>query len=257
MKTPTVPDILIIILDDATAPTLAAAARVSRVWSTIALDKLWSSHDIKVIDLLRVLPINYEEKWSPRHRLWSFQRSPTNDEWARFYFYASRVRSLLMPALELDRFDPRITEWKIKNDVLFPKLRKVEWHSPEAPATPLSQLRAFLTSSLLELFLSTKDQDDAVDEEAVSFLDNLTTTEGLGLKKFKHHNSVLITDPKLAAVVAKLVVANEDSISALELPISRLDMSFLANHSLRSLKALCFGVKHAGDEEVQQPIQTL
>ncbi|KAG8913801.1 hypothetical protein FRC01_004375 [Tulasnella sp. 417] len=162
-----------------------------------------------------------------------------------------------MPASELDRFDPRITEWKIKNDLLFPKLRKVEWHSPQASAMPFSQLRAFITSNLRELFLSTKYQDDRLDEEALSFLDELTTTEGLGLQKFKLHNSLPITDPKSAAVVAKFVVANENSISALELQSSRLDMSFLVNHSLRNLKALCFGVKQVGDEEAQQPIQTL
>ncbi|KAG8911791.1 hypothetical protein FRC01_005520 [Tulasnella sp. 417] len=258
MKAPTVPDILIAILDDATAPTLASAARVSRAWSIIALDKLWSSHDIKVMDLLRVLPLSHEEDLSPPHRFWSFQRSPTNDEWARFYFYASRVRSLFMPSSEPDRFEPRIIDWKIKNDLLFPNLRKVEWHSTRAPAMPFSQLRAFITSSLQQLFLGTEYGDDGVDEDALSFLDSLTTTESLRLKKFKLYNSLPIADPKLAMAIAKLVVANEDSISALELRSLRLDMSFLANHSLQNLRALCFGVKHStGNGEAQQPIQAL
>lgn len=128
-----VPEILLAVLDHATPSTLASAARVSRVWSTVALDRLWSNFDVKVIDLLRILPLGsakYEDATATSRSIpyWRLQRDHTDDEWTRFQSYASRIRSLSVPLGQpLDRFHPSITEWKAENDDIFPRLRRVEW----------------------------------------------------------------------------------------------------------------------------------
>ncbi|KIO28468.1 hypothetical protein M407DRAFT_243004, partial [Tulasnella calospora MUT 4182] len=78
----TIPEILGTILDYTTPPTLASAARVSKAWSAIALDKLWSDYDVKVIHLLQILPL-YLTGFP--YSNWRLLRTPTNEEWNRFY----------------------------------------------------------------------------------------------------------------------------------------------------------------------------
>lgn len=65
----TAPELLSAILDHATQHTLASAVCVSRAWSYIAPDKLWLGHNIKVIDLLKILPPESEEAFDPPHSL--------------------------------------------------------------------------------------------------------------------------------------------------------------------------------------------
>ncbi|KAG8910477.1 hypothetical protein FRC01_006313 [Tulasnella sp. 417] len=258
-KALTVPEILGTILHYAAPPTLASAARVSRTWSTIALDKLWSDHNVKALDLLLILPLHLEEYLDPPHRgrFWNLPRNPTNDEWTRFCSYALRVRSLYISGLDRHGFDPRITEWKIETNSLFPRLRKLECHFLGAPATSLSRARSFITSNLRELSLCTSSTDDRVREDTLSFIEYLAATGGLQLQKFKLDCPPVIMNPELAVSVAKFAVASKDSIEALELVDSYLDVSLMADHSLRNLRALSFNFQRVGGGDVAQSIQVL
>lgn len=257
-KALTVPEILSTILDYATRPTLASAACVSRAWSPIALDKLWSNHDVKVLGLLQILPLTARDIEYNRGREWILQRSPTDIEWARFYSYASRVRSLSVSHPEPDVFDPRITQWKVENDVLFPRLRRIECYSPQNGLLRISQLRSFVTSGLRELYLRSEEfLNPAAGKQTVAFLNDLARIEGLRLEKLKLEYQANLTSLKLPVVTANLVSANKDSISALELPNSGLNIPILANHSLQNLKALSIDLKRVKGETGIDQIQTL
>ncbi|KAG9027880.1 hypothetical protein FS837_004151 [Tulasnella sp. UAMH 9824] len=254
----TVPEILGAILDHATPPTLAWAARVSRAWSTIALDKLWSDLDVEVFNLLRVLPLDFEESEVHRRRLWSLQRNPTKDEWNRFYSYASRVRSLIIPGLGHDQFDPRITEWEVEKDGIFPRLRRIKARLRETCAMPLCQLRFFITPSLQELFLDIHYLgQESRKLEVQSFLNDLTTTRELHLQKLKLNCLCTTPNTKLAMAVAYLVAANKDFIEVLELSGSYLNVSLIAENSVQNLRALSFSCGFLGGGGDRQPIQVL
>ncbi|KIO28465.1 hypothetical protein M407DRAFT_230395 [Tulasnella calospora MUT 4182] len=255
-KALTVPEILSTILDYATRPTLASAACVSRAWSSIALDKLWSNHDVKVLGLLQILPLTARDIMYNRGREWILQRSPTDDEWARFNSYASRVRSLSVSVF--GGFEPRITEWKVENEVLFPRLRRVEWYTPPNRHLKISQLRSFVTSGLRELYLRWDETLPPEEEEqTIPFLNDLARIEGLRLEKLKLQYQVGYLSSKLPVVLANLVAANKDSISTLELPHSNLETSVLANHSPQNLKALAIHIERFQVERVPDQIQTL
>ncbi|KAG9046177.1 hypothetical protein FS837_004932, partial [Tulasnella sp. UAMH 9824] len=256
-KALTVPEILDTILGYATPPTLASAARVSRAWSTIALDRLWSDHNIKVVDMLRVLPLHLEQAERPPLRSWSLRRDPTNYEWTRFYSYASRVRSLSVRDPVADQFDEGTTDWKIENNALFPKLRRIEWYSSYQVKNSFTRLRSFITPSLQELCLGTDWLDTGLGEEAPSFLNDLATTGGLRLKKIKLDHRLRGPKSKLAAAVTNLVAANKDSIEGLELLCTELRISLTADQPLRKIRALSFSFKPTGGEEGGRFIQVL
>ncbi|KAG9021699.1 hypothetical protein FS837_007053 [Tulasnella sp. UAMH 9824] len=255
-----VPEILGTILDYATPPTLASAARVSRTWSAIALDKLWSNAEVKVVELLRILPLRLEEDPDPQWRVWTtlgyqqtLQRNPTNDEWTRFCSYASRIRSLVLPSWESDRFDPRITEWEVEKNVLFPRLRKMEYQFK--CTIPFIHLRFFVSPTLRELSLDIGFLSEVELQEAQSFLDCLAATENLRLQKFKLDCSG--ANKELAVQVAKVSAANKHSIETLEIRGLSLYPLLMVGQSLQNLKALDFDLREVGGEEVTQVIQAL
>ncbi|KAG8946890.1 hypothetical protein FRC04_011317 [Tulasnella sp. 424] len=257
-----VPEILLAILDHVTPSTLTSAARVSRVWSTVALDRLWSDFDVKVIDLLRILPLEsatYEDAASTSRSIpyWRLQRDPTDDEWTRFQLYASRIRSLSMPLGQpLDRFHPSITEWKAENDDIFPRLRRVKWPLSDNLLMPSSQLSSFSTSGLQELSLTIPSCGPTAGEVATSTFDNLTTIKGIRLKKFKLESPSM--DPKLGDAISNFVIAQGDSLRTLELlaPCTQIVLPMIG-HPLRNLKALDIHIPRDDSGEVVSAIQAL
>ncbi|KAG8946892.1 hypothetical protein FRC04_011319 [Tulasnella sp. 424] len=261
-KALTVPEILRAILDHTTPPTLASAACVSRTWSSVALDKLWSDSDVKVIDLLQVLPLElivYEGTEGVPSPYWKLQRDPTDEEWIRFQSYASCIRSLSMPgqdtkAADRPRFDPSITEWKLKNDVLFPRLRRVEWSIPTKIAIPSSGLSSFTTSGLQELSLTTISGWWTAPDVVTSTLHDLMTIEGLRLKKFKFKAPSV--DPNLEHTIADFITTQKDTLQAIELLTPCPPASPLLRQSLGNLTALDIHIPH-GDAEVAIAVQAL
>ncbi|KAG8946893.1 hypothetical protein FRC04_011320 [Tulasnella sp. 424] len=250
----TIPEILRAILDHAAPPTLASAARVSRAWLTVALDKLWSDHDVKVIDLLRILPLEltmYKEYYGEALiSYWKPQRDPTNEEWTRFQSYASRIRLLSMPDgdipdADLPRFDPSITEWKLKNDVLFPRPRRVDWSIPIKLAIPSSGLSSFATSDLQELSLIVLSGWWTAPEVVTSTLHDLTTIEGLRLKKFKL--TARGVDLNLGHAIADFITTQQDSLQTLEIQASCRRISPLGGQSLGNLTALDIHIPRGED----------
>ncbi|KAG8975508.1 hypothetical protein FRC05_005577 [Tulasnella sp. 425] len=247
----TVPEILRAILDYAAPPTLVSAARVSRAWSTAALDKLWSEFDVKLIDLLLILPLGltmYEVNNVPIP-YWKPQRDPTDEEWTRFQSYASRIRSLSMPGgdipdADLPRFDPSITEWKLKNDALFPRLRRVEWSLPRQLTIPSSQLSSFTSSGLQELNLTILwggwTTPQVVD---MSTLHDLTTIQGLRLKKFRLKAPGV--DLNLGHAIADFITTQRDTLQTIELLAPCPRVSPLVGQSLGNLRALDIHIPHS------------
>ncbi|KAG8909397.1 hypothetical protein FRC01_006964 [Tulasnella sp. 417] len=173
-----VPEILGAILGYATPPTLASAARVSKTWSTTALDKLWSGHNVNVVDLLQILPLDLGEDLDPPNRFWEFS-------------------------------------------------------------------------------LSMEYPDENTCEAAQAVFDRLATARGLRLRKFKVTCPSMIANPQLAVSAARVSAANKDSIEVLELSGSYLDVSLMADYSLRNLKALSFSLGLVGSGEVLQSIRVL
>ncbi|KAG8903032.1 hypothetical protein FRC01_009359, partial [Tulasnella sp. 417] len=250
----TVPEILSFILDYATRPTLASAARVSRAWSPIALDKLWSNHDVTVVDLLKILSLNLSDDVTSS---WVLQRDPTDDDWARFCSYASRVRSLSVLSHELDGYEARITRWRpgVKNEAVFPRLRRIRWFFSPNIALGISQMRSFVAPGLQELYLGMGEvQSREGERQAVAFLHDLARIEGLCLEKLKLQFSPFLESVKLPVPIANLISANKDTITALELPDSDFNISFPPNHSLQNLNALAIKVRPF---KYTDPIQTL
>ncbi|KAG9027101.1 hypothetical protein FS837_004373, partial [Tulasnella sp. UAMH 9824] len=106
-----------------------------------------------------------------------------------------------------------------------------------------SQLRSFITPGLRELFLYTDDVGERSSGLVVqSLLEDLATTEGLHLQKFKFEHPDATTNMALAVAISNLVAANEGSMVALELSSSHPSVLFTIKHSLLNLRALSFGV---------------
>ncbi|KAG8946889.1 hypothetical protein FRC04_011316 [Tulasnella sp. 424] len=257
----TVPEILRAILDHTAPPALTSAARVSRAWSTAALDKLWSDFDVKLRDLLLVFPLEltmYEVDDVPIP-YWKLQRDPTDEEWTRFQSYASRIRSLSMPSGDiadagLPRFDPSITKWKVKNDMLFPRLRRVEWSIPTKLPTLSPGLSSFTTSGLQELSLTILRGWWTAPEVVMSTLHDLTTMEGLRLKKFKLKAPDV--DLNLGHAIADLITTQKDTAQTIELLASCPRVWPFVRQSLGNLTALDIHIPR-GDGEAVSAIQAL
>ncbi|KIO28995.1 hypothetical protein M407DRAFT_174702 [Tulasnella calospora MUT 4182] len=82
-------DVLMHILSYSQQRDLAAAARVSRVWSDVALDCLWREIE-SVLPLVEILfPLVETDDGE-----WSFTRSTPRQNWERFQYYARRIRHL-------------------------------------------------------------------------------------------------------------------------------------------------------------------
>ncbi|KAG9027879.1 hypothetical protein FS837_004150, partial [Tulasnella sp. UAMH 9824] len=245
------PEILGAILDYATCSTLNSAARVSRTWSTIALDKLWSNHVIKVMDLLRILPLMSQTHIDSQH--WRLQQNPTDDQWARFQSYASRVRSLSAPPRPYDRLDQAITEWRIEPAALFPRLTRIEWSSD----MPFHRLSSFVTPRVRELCLMIHWQYVEYTEEVFSTIEYLAGIDEMRLQKFKLRCPSSTVIGKLGPTLADFITAKKDSIQTLDL------MNFLPNilslgiHLLGNLKALSLRVPCSGGGEDIDPMQAL
>ncbi|KAG8903031.1 hypothetical protein FRC01_009358, partial [Tulasnella sp. 417] len=108
-----------------------------------------------------------------------------------------------------------------------------------------------------EFSLSMEYPDESTCEAAQAVFDRLATARGLRLRKFKFTCPPTIANRQLAVSVAKVSAANKDSIEVLELSGSYFDVSLMADHSLRNLKALSFSVGLVGSGEVLQPIRVL
>ncbi|KAG8946894.1 hypothetical protein FRC04_011321 [Tulasnella sp. 424] len=253
----TVPEILRAILDHVTPPTLASAAQVSKAWSAVALDKLWSDFDIEVLDLLRDLPLQ-SKPFIPQcssYTYWELRRDPTDEEWTRFHFYASRVRSLSVPRHAYG-FHPSITKWKAENDVVFPRLRRVEWPLSIEFSIPTSQLSSFATRGLKELSLTIprRRRGSRIWDVAMSTFHDLAAVKGLQLKKFKLSSHMT---RKFGDTISHFVTAQGDSLQALELLAPCARVSPLPSHSLRNLRALSIHISHVTGAKGANTMQPL
>ncbi|KAG9046176.1 hypothetical protein FS837_004931 [Tulasnella sp. UAMH 9824] len=148
-----------------------------------------------------------------------------------------------------DQFDPRITEWKVEKEVLFPRLRRIEAQFRGTDGQSF-QLLQFIAPSLRELYLDGNNPRFVFPPLLIA----LTSSEWLHLQKLKLNHP---GDMVLADAVANLAVANKASIEALEIPVSHLNASLIAGHSFLNLTALSFAVERLGGGGDKHPIQVL
>ncbi|KAG8911945.1 hypothetical protein FRC01_005385 [Tulasnella sp. 417] len=93
-----IPEVLLEIFVASTDSTRAAAARVCRTWSTLALDVLWRDME-SPIPLLQVLsplqPKQTPEQDGETYEDWDFANGLFDVDWTRFHSYATRIRTLV------------------------------------------------------------------------------------------------------------------------------------------------------------------
>ncbi|KIO23774.1 hypothetical protein M407DRAFT_26773 [Tulasnella calospora MUT 4182] len=93
-----IPEVLLEIFVASTDSTRAAAARVCRSWSSLALDVLWRDME-SPIPLLQVLsplqPKQTPEQDGETYDDWDFANGLFDVDWTRFHSYATRIRTLV------------------------------------------------------------------------------------------------------------------------------------------------------------------
>ncbi|KAG8924040.1 hypothetical protein FRC00_005570 [Tulasnella sp. 408] len=93
-----IPEVLLDIFSVSTDSTRAAAARVCRSWSTLALDVLWRDMQ-SPIPLLQILsplqPKQTPEQDGETYKDWDFENGLVDADWTRFHYYATRIRTLV------------------------------------------------------------------------------------------------------------------------------------------------------------------
>lgn len=125
------------------------------------------------------------------------------------------------------------TEWRVENETLFPRLRRVEWHYQIA----ISRLPSFITPRLRELYFELYTGELTTRKEAPSVINNIAAINDLKLEKL---NLLHVGRPPadLGLALTNLVVANKDSIRTLHLPDSHPGLSSIVGHSFLNLRAL-------------------
>lgn len=180
------PEILNIVFSFCSNNDLTSAARVCKIWSELALDRIWADMT-SMVPLYTVLPCI---RRAPDGKCYHLADALTDEHYHRFRFYAKRVRSFVLPETETPipvslafvlhqrcavlRFGP-----------LFPRLTTVNWvidSEVENSVVFLQTLVLFTSSSLHTLVLSLKPKASKV---CPSILYVFASLPDIKLKHFK------------------------------------------------------------------------
>lgn len=198
-------DVLMHILSYSQQRDLAAAARVSRVWSDVALDCLWREIE-SVLPLVEILfPLVETDDGE-----WSFTRSTPRQNWERFQYYARRIRHLGNDDLSvrtrkrdaqyllLSELPVLIAAERPGNEPLLPMVQAISW-SVSLNVASLQLVFPFISPSLKLLTLNLGVLDPRANGDLVrQFFDRLAAFPELRLERvnfIKYDAEVSIMKP--------------------------------------------------------------
>ncbi|KAG8943932.1 hypothetical protein FRC04_002420 [Tulasnella sp. 424] len=204
---------------------LALAARVSRLWSSIALDYLWREID-SVFPLLKVgfPPVKVDGE-----RVLTGRIEPQN--WERFQHYARRIRRLSHDDEHIYQLtsshEPSLSQvWSALAlrhpgiDPLLPKIQEISW-SVDYDMDNLPHVIHFISSSLKALTITASATNTVEDvATACRFFDTLTGLTGLELENFTFEGSD--GEAKVAERLASFL-KGQHKLKALRIPNDSYD----------------------------------